>query len=80
MLNYKTRLGVNFANQQLIDWTDLASNRSQTVSFQATSPYVSWSTDISEYDVTNFGGYPNAFEWRINKRLLGEPWGEAKKC
>jgi len=74
--NYKTRLGVPFNNQDWWQYTNIANNASQTVSLSmGEKPTLSWSTDVSGYNVGIVGSYDKAVEWRVTRRFLTDNSG-----
>lgn len=79
VLNYKTRLGVPFSGQDWVEYTNISSNRSQTLSLNLDlKPSLSWSTDVTGYDVGVYTNYDRAVEWRVTKRPLTTNYGQTQ--
>lgn len=78
LLHGRIELGGSHPDQQIIDWTDLASDRLQNLPYDVFPSWLEAATDNSGYKIANYGYQANKFEWEVAKKLFGEPWGKVQ--
>lgn len=78
LLKGTVKVGGDFPDQNIIDWTDLTSGSRPTLLYTSFPLLSEEAIDSGGYKISNYGKKPNEFEWTITKKLFGEPWSKAQ--